>query len=94
MQPPAPGSPGTVGTVGLFEAKTHFSAIVERVRETGVPVRVTRRGQPVVDITPVRPEPEAKMTREEAFAAVEEMRGTFEPATAEEIEELVRDGRR
>ena len=75
MQPPAPG------TVGLFEAKTHFSAIVDRVRETGVPVRVTRRGQPMVDISPVRSEP-TKMTREEMFAPVEEMRETAPPMTA------------
>ena len=88
MQPPASS------TVGLFEAKTHFSAIVERVRETGVPVRVTRRGQPVVDISPVRSDEPEKMTREEMFATVEAMRGTFEPATHEEIMEMIQDGRR
>ncbi len=88
MQPPA------FSTVGLFEAKTHFSAIVERVRETGVPVRVTRRGQPVVDISPVRSDEPEKMTREEMFATVEELRKTTPRMTQQEIHDLIAEGRR
>ena len=87
MQPPASS------TVGLFEAKTHFSAIVERVRETGVPVRVTRRGQPVVDISPVRSDEPEKMTREEMFATVEELRKTTPRMTRQEIRDAIDEGR-
>ncbi len=81
-------------TVGLFEAKTHFSAIVERVRETGVPVRVTRRGEPVVEITPVKPAGPPKLTREEMFERVAARRKTLPPITQEEIREAIEWGRR
>ncbi len=80
-------------TVGLLEAKTHLSAILERVRATGQPVVVTRRGEPIAEITPVKDREPKKMTREEAFAVVREMRGTFAPITAEEIHADIRDGR-
>lgn len=41
--------------IGLFEAKTKFSEICDRVAENGVAVVVTRRGKPLVRIEPVRP---------------------------------------
>ncbi len=39
--------------MGLFEAKTHLSAIVDRV-ERGDIVEITRHGHPVAKIVPVR----------------------------------------
>ena len=36
-------------TVGLFEAKTHFSALVEAA-EKGETVTITRRGKPVAKL--------------------------------------------
>ena len=39
-------------TVGIFEAKTHFSALIDRVLE-GEEVLVTRKGVPVARILPV-----------------------------------------
>lgn len=39
--------------IGLFEAKTKFSAICERVAAEGVAVVVTRRGKPIVTIEPI-----------------------------------------
>ena len=40
-------------TIGLFEAKTHFSALADEVAENGRPVLVTRRGKPLVRIEAV-----------------------------------------
>jgi prevent-host-death family protein len=40
-------------TIGLFEAKTKFSEICERVAAKGEAVVVTRRGKPLVKIEPV-----------------------------------------
>jgi len=40
-------------TVGIFEAKTKLSEICEEVARTGVGVVVTRRGKPLVRISPV-----------------------------------------
>jgi len=42
-----------MNAIGLFEAKTKFSAICERVAAQGVGVVVTRRGKPLVTIEPV-----------------------------------------
>jgi prevent-host-death family protein len=39
-------------TVGIFEAKTHFSALVTEV-ETGETIVVTRKGKPVARIVPI-----------------------------------------
>lgn len=39
--------------IGLFEAKTKFSEICDRVAANGVPVVVTRRGKPLVTIEPI-----------------------------------------
>jgi prevent-host-death family protein len=38
--------------IGVFEAKTHFSELVERVSTTGEDVIITKRGKPVARILP------------------------------------------
>ncbi len=43
-----------MATVGMHEAKTQFSRLVDRAL-AGDEVVVTRRGEPVVRLTPVRP---------------------------------------
>ena len=47
--------------IGLFEAKTKFSEICERVATKGVAVVVTRRGKPLVTIEPISA-PEGKLS--------------------------------
>jgi prevent-host-death family protein len=39
-------------TVGIFEAKTHFSALVTEV-EAGETIVVTKKGKPVARIVPI-----------------------------------------
>ena len=39
-------------TVGAFEAKTHFSQLLERA-EKGEEILITRRGKPVARLVPV-----------------------------------------
>lgn len=51
------------GTVGAFEAKTHLSALLDRV-ERGEEVTITRRGLPVAKLVPVRAAPEATAVEE------------------------------
>lgn len=80
-------------TVGLLEAKTHLSAIVERVQRTGQPVRVTRRGEPIVDIRPVRPEGPPKRSREAFLAEAQAFKATASPMTSAEIREAIEEGR-
>lgn len=40
-----------MATVGAFEAKTHFSRLLERV-ESGEEITITRRGEPVAKLVP------------------------------------------
>jgi prevent-host-death family protein len=39
-------------TMGAFEAKTHFSSLLERV-ENGESILITKHGQPVAKLLPV-----------------------------------------
>ena len=39
-------------TISISEFKATCLAVLERVRRTGVPVTVTRRGEPVADVVP------------------------------------------
>ncbi len=42
-----------MNAIGIFEAKTKFSEICERVAAKGVAILVTRRGKPLVTIEPI-----------------------------------------
>ncbi|MCW7538378.1 type II toxin-antitoxin system prevent-host-death family antitoxin [Aquabacterium sp. A7-Y] len=41
-------------TVGAFEAKTHLSALLERV-EQGEEIVITRHGRPIARLAPIAP---------------------------------------
>lgn len=56
-------------TIGAFEAKTHFSALIEAA-ERGETVVVTKRGKPVAQIGPV-----AK--KKPTLTPVDAMKGLF-----------------
>lgn len=38
---------------GIFEAKTHLSEMVQRVKEEGVVYCITKRGEPVAELHPI-----------------------------------------
>ena len=66
-----------MNAIGLFEAKTKFSEICERVAAKGVAVVVTRRGKPLVKIAPI---PTAKARSASVWdrrAEFEKMHGRF-----------------
>jgi prevent-host-death family protein len=46
--------------VGAFEAKTNFSALLERV-ERGEQITITRRGKPVARLVPIKPRGKASL---------------------------------
>ena len=78
--------------IGAFEAKTHFSQILEKA-EQGADFIITKRGKPVAKIIPFKKEPE--MTRKEAFEQIVEMRKLFrgEPGSFN-TREAIEEGRR
>lgn len=78
----------------MFDAKTKFSELVERIVREGRPVTVTRRGVPVVDIVPTREKLSGRMTREEAIAELSKLRSELPKMSQEEIVNLVSEGRR
>jgi len=44
-----------VKEIAISEFKANCSAILERVRNTRKPIRVTRRGEPLAEIVPISP---------------------------------------
>lgn len=79
--------------IGIFDVKTKFSEIVERINRTGQPIVVTNRGKPVVEIFPAKTESEGQMSREEAFETIAQLRMKTPSVTQNEIRELIEEGR-
>lgn len=80
--------------IGIFEAKTRFSEIAKRVKETGRPVRVTNRGQEMVDIIPVASQSVGKRTKSQALAELAELRRSLPKMTSQKIKADIAHGRR
>jgi len=78
-------------TIGAFEAKTHFSQILEGA-EQGDDFIVTKRGKPVAKIIPFNQE--TKMTFKEAVEQLKEFRKFYrgEPGSFN-IREAIEEGR-
>jgi prevent-host-death family protein len=78
--------------IGAFEAKTHFSRILEKA-ESGEDFVITKRGKPVAKIIPFEKKPE--MTRSEALEKLKEFRKLYrgEPGSFN-IREAIEEGRR
>jgi prevent-host-death family protein len=60
------------GSVGAFEAKTHLSALLERV-ERGESITITKHGRPVARLVPVGGGPD-RAERAEAIRRLKELR--------------------
>ena len=77
--------------IGAFEAKTHFSQIINEV-ERGADYIVTRRGKPVAKIVPIEEKPE--MTRKEVLAKFQELRKHYRGKPGSfNIREAIEEGR-
>ena len=77
--------------VGMFEAKTHFSALIEDAI-AGKTTIITKRGKPVAQIIPTD---EARRKRiAQAVERLRAMRGTLKLAPGETIRDLIDEGRR
>lgn len=78
--------------IGTFEAKTHFSKIIEKV-EHGDDFIITKRGKPVAKILPFTQE--KPMTRKEAIEALREMRKLYRGNPGDDnIKDLINEGRK
>ncbi|MDR2971486.1 MAG: type II toxin-antitoxin system prevent-host-death family antitoxin [Bacteroidales bacterium] len=78
--------------IGVFEAKTHFSKVIDTV-EKGDDFIVTRRGKPVAMIIPCGKE--KKMTYNEAVIALRSMKKFYHGKPGDfNIRKAVEEGRR
>jgi prevent-host-death family protein len=81
-------------TVGSYEAKMHFSQLLERV-EHGESITITRRGKPIARLVPATP----RAPRPEIVEVIEAMR-TFQEQEAPSlgdnlsIRDVIDEGRR
>jgi prevent-host-death family protein len=80
-------------TVGMFEAKTHFSALVARVK-LGEEIEISERGKPVAKIVPIKRLQRASTA--EILAEFDAMRASFKgpPSCWEELKSLRDEGRK
>jgi prevent-host-death family protein len=81
-----------MATVGAFEAKTKLSELLDMV-ERGEEVTITRHGEPVARLVPVRGDAE----RARVKALIEEIKETRKGLTLGggiSIKELIEEGRR
>jgi len=78
--------------IGAFEAKTHFSRILDKA-EQGEDFIITKRGKAVAKIIPFEEKPE--MTRKEALQKLKELRKHYRGKPGSfNIREAIEDGRR
>jgi prevent-host-death family protein len=80
-----------VDTVGAFEAKTHLSALLDRVKR-GHKILITKHGAPAAMLVPVEVS-EPKMTHEEIVEGMRALRRRVKPGSMS-VRDMVREGRR
>lgn len=78
-------------TVGAFEAKTHLSALLDRVAK-GEKITITRHGVPAALLVPVA-ETEAKLSHQDIVEGMRALRRRVKPGDIS-VKEMVREGRR
>jgi len=78
--------------IGAFEAKTHFSRILDKA-EQGEDFIITKRGKAVAKIIPFEKKPE--ISRQEALQKLKELRKLYRGKPGSfNIREAIEDGRR
>ena len=79
--------------IGLFEAKTNLSKIAERVKRTGQPVTLTKRGEPYVDLVPHQEEPVQRRPQEEVLAELDQLCRKVPKSSYQRIKADIAEGR-
>lgn len=78
-------------TVGAFEAKTHFSELLERARN-GERITISKRGVPAAMLVPI--ERRETLSPAEAVARLKQLRRGIHLDKGITIRDLVDDGRK
>jgi prevent-host-death family protein len=77
--------------VSISEFKAKCLALLEQVRKTKQPIRVTRHGKPVAEVVPAREEMERAEWIESMQGSAETLGDIISPATDEDDWEVLRD---
>ncbi len=80
--------------IGIFDAKTRFSEIVKRVKDSARPIRITNRGEQMVDIVPVSNAVGRRRSSAEAFNQLASLRLKLPKTTLAQIRADIAEGRR
>jgi len=80
-----------MGEVGAYEAKTHLSALLDRV-EDGETITITRHGKPVARLVPLPGAPDR--TVDEAVDGLLAFRNGHSLGSDLTVKELIREGRK
>jgi prevent-host-death family protein len=78
-------------SVGAFEAKTHLSELLDRVRQ-GEKITITRHGVPAAMLVPVE-ETGSMLTHQEVVEGMRALRKRIKPDSMS-VREMVNEGRR
>lgn len=78
-------------TIGAFEAKTHLSALLDRVAK-GETITITRHGIPAARLAPVG-QAAQKLSHHEIVKGMRELRQRVKPGRMS-VREMVNEGRR
>ncbi len=79
-------------TVGTFEAKTHLSALLDRVAR-GETITITKNGVPVAKLAPLtRQNRRPRLSHSQVVDAMRELRKRIKPGTID-ISDIIEEGR-
>jgi prevent-host-death family protein len=81
----------TMKTIGAFEAKTHLSALLERVSK-GETITITRHGVPAARLVPVE-EPAKRIMHATLVERMRDLRARVRPDTMR-VKDMIEEGRR
>lgn len=78
-------------TIGAFEAKTHLSALLERVSK-GETITITRHGVPAARLVPIE-EPTKRIMHATLLERMRDLRARVRPDTMR-VKDMIEEGRR
>ena len=76
-------------SIGAFEAKTHFSRVLDRV-EQGETILITRHGHTIAKLVPIKNENRERA--KEAMRRISDRRGRLKTASLQDLIETIHEG--
>ncbi|MFT3741413.1 MAG: type II toxin-antitoxin system Phd/YefM family antitoxin [Gammaproteobacteria bacterium] len=81
-------------TIGAFQAKTHLSQLLDAVEQNGETIAITRHGQVVAWLGPVKQKPASNDPISDAIKTIQRLRQGVTLGKNLTLRELIEEGRR